>query len=71
MYKLIAIDLDGTLLDSYGQVSEKSKEVIQKAVNQGVEVVLTSGRGAASTKNLANEIGANHYMICGNRCYDL
>lgn len=71
MYKLIAIDLDGTLLDSYGQVSEKSKGVIQKAVNQGIEVVLTSGRGAASTKNLANEIGADHYMICGNRCYDL
>ena len=25
MYKLIAIDLDGTLLDSYGQISEKNK----------------------------------------------
>ena len=66
MYKLIAIDLDGTLLDSYGQISQKNKEVVQKAVQSGAEVVLTSGRGAKSVENLANEIGANHYMICGN-----
>lgn len=66
MYKLIAIDLDGTLLDSYGQISQKNKETVQKAVQNGTEVVLTSGRGAKSVENLANEIGANHYMICGN-----
>lgn len=66
MYKLIAIDLDGTLLDSYGQISEKNKNVIKQANNQGIEIVLTSGRGAMSVKNLANEIGANHYSICGN-----
>lgn len=66
MYKLLAIDLDGTLLDSYGQISQKNKQAVQKAVQKGVEVVLTSGRGAKSVENLANEIGANHYMICGN-----
>lgn len=32
----------------------------------GIEVVLTSGRGPASVKNLATEIGADHYIICGN-----
>ena len=34
MYKLVAIDLDGTLLNSYGEVSEKNKEAIQKAKNR-------------------------------------
>ncbi len=71
MYKLIAIDLDGTLLDSYGQISVRNKQTIQRALNQGIQVVLTSGRGAMSVQNLAEEIGANHYMVCGNRCYDL
>ena len=66
MYKLIAIDLDGTLLNSYGQISQKNKEAIKKAIEKKVEVVLTSGRGGASVENLANEIGSNHYMICGN-----
>lgn len=66
MYKLVAIDLDGTLLNSYGEVSNKNKEAIQKAIKKNVEVVLTSGRPIMSVKNLANEIGCNNYMICGN-----
>jgi len=32
MYKLVAIDLDGTLLNSYGEVSTGTKEEIKKAV---------------------------------------
>lgn len=32
MYKLVTIDLDGTLLNSYGEVSIENKEAIQKAV---------------------------------------
>lgn len=66
MYKLVAIDLDGTLLNSYGEVSEKNTQMIQKAMEKGVEVVLASGRPIMSVKNLANEIGCNHYIICGN-----
>ena len=33
---------------------------------KNVEVVLTSGRPIMSVKNLANELGCNNYMICGN-----
>lgn len=42
MYKLVATDLDGTLLDSYGEVSEKTKETLKKAKEQGVEIVISS-----------------------------
>lgn len=66
MYKLVAIDLDGTLLNSYGEVSTQNKKAIKKAIEKNVEVVLASGRPIMSVKNLANEIGCNHYMICGN-----
>ena len=66
MYKLVAIDLDGTLLNSYGGVSIKNKEAIKKAMDNKVEVVLSSGRPIMSVKNLANEIGCNNYIICGN-----
>ena len=66
MYKLIAIDIDGTLLNSKGEISIKNKKAIQKAIQKNVEIVLTSGRPIMSVKNLANEIGANNYMICGN-----
>lgn len=73
MYKLIAIDLDGTLLNSYGQISEKNKIALQEAQKNGSEIVLSSGRSSNSVKNLANEIGNTKYIICGNGSliYDL
>ena len=66
MYQLVAIDLDGTLLNSYGEVSPKNKQAIQKAVEKGMQVVLTSGRPIASVKSLALECGCGPYIICGN-----
>lgn len=42
MYKLIAIDVDGTLLNSSGEVTENTKVALQKALKQGMEIVLAS-----------------------------
>ncbi len=66
MYKLIAIDLDGTLLNSYGEVTEKTKNAVKRALEKNIEVILASGRPIASVENLSNEIGANHFLISGN-----
>lgn len=67
MYKLIAIDLDGTLLNSYGDVSTQNKKAIENAKNKGIEVVLTSGRMSDSVIGIAEEIKADNYIISGNR----
>ncbi len=66
MYKLMAIDLDGTLLSSTGEVSEGTKLALQNARAQGTEVVLASGRPISSTKTLALELGVDNYLISGN-----
>lgn len=66
MYKLLAIDLDGTLLNSYGEVSEKTREALIKTKNQGIEVVLASGRPISSTESLALDLGVDNYLISGN-----
>ena len=66
MYKLVAIDLDGTLLNSYGEVSSKNKQAIEKAEKQGTKVVIASGRPLSSVSSFANESGASKYVICGN-----
>ena len=66
MYKLIAIDIDGTLIDSKGEVSEENKLAIKNAKEKGTEVVLTSGRIPQSIEPIAQEIGANNYLIAGN-----
>ena len=39
MYKLVAIDLDGTLLNSYGEVSNENKQAIKNAINKGLETL--------------------------------
>ena len=66
MYKLVAIDLDGTMLDSFGQVTENTKEVIQKTIKKGTDVIIASGRPIDSIKTIAKEIGSNKYFIAGN-----
>ena len=66
MYKFVAIDLDGTLLNSYGEVTEDTKNALLRAKEQGVEIVLASGRPISSTKTLAVELGVDNYIISGN-----
>jgi len=66
MYKLIAIDLDGTLLNSYGEISEENKIAIKKAIENGIEIVLTSGRVMSSIKNFSKEVGTKNFLISGN-----
>ena len=66
MYKLVAIDLDGTMLNSYGIVTEKTKETIKKAQDKGVEVIIASGRPIDSIKTIAKEINSKNYFISGN-----
>lgn len=66
MYKLIAIDLDGTLLNSYGQISTKNKNAIKKAKENRIEVIIASGRHITSVKSFAKEINSENYSICGN-----
>lgn len=66
MFKLMAIDLDGTLLNSYGEVSEETRNALKKAKEQGTEIVLASGRPISSTESLAVELGVDNYLISGN-----
>ena len=66
MYKLIAIDLDGTMLNSYGIVTEKTKNAILNVQNKGIEVIIASGRPIDSIRAIAKEIKSENYFISGN-----
>lgn len=66
MYKLIAIDIDGTLLNSNGDITDETKQSIKKALLNKIEVVLCSGRTSNAIKNIAINIGADNYLISGN-----
>ena len=66
MQKLVAIDLDGTMLNQYGIITEKTKKAISKAQEKGVEVMIASGRAITSVKRFSKEINSNKYFISGN-----
>lgn len=66
MYKLVAIDLDGTMLNSYGIVTENTKKIIKETIKKGTDVIIASGRPIDSIQTIAKEIGSNNYFIAGN-----
>lgn len=66
MYKLIVADLDGTLLNQYGEVTRKTKEIIKQVQEKGIEFIIASGRPIDSIKTIAKEIESKKYFISGN-----
>lgn len=69
MYKLIAIDMDGTLLDSNGNLSSENIKAVKAAIDKGVKIVFTTGRGIRAITKFINEFGLNEkeeYAITNN-----
>lgn len=64
--KLIAMDLDGTLLNSDKLVSQRSLDVIQAAKEKGVGVTIATGRMLQSAEYFARIIGVNVPMVYCN-----
>jgi 5-amino-6-(5-phospho-D-ribitylamino)uracil phosphatase len=66
MIKLLALDLDGTLLNSQGKISEANKKAIQDAENKGVLVTIATGRRFRDALPIALEIELNAPIVCHN-----
>lgn len=63
MYKLIAIDVDDTLLTDDLQVTDATLHAMEQAVAQGVTVTLATGRMFASARKIADQIRLNVPII--------
>jgi len=48
--KLIALDIDGTLTNHAGVISERNRLAVQRAIDAGIHVVLATGRGRIATR---------------------
>lgn len=62
--KLVAVDLDGTLLNSNKDVSAASAEAIRHAIDSGVQVALGTGRGIAECCDVIAAVPELRYLIC-------
>ncbi|RFU65306.1 Cof-type HAD-IIB family hydrolase [Peribacillus glennii] len=64
--KLIALDMDGTLLNEEGKVSEGNRAAIKDAEQKGVKVVLSTGRAYATCNEIAKSLALSSYLITVN-----
>ena len=69
MYKLIAIDMDGTLLRSDHTVSQYTKDVLKRVHKDGSRIVITTGRPIQGVQDYIKELGFftdDDFIICNN-----
>ena len=64
--RLVALDLDGTLLDSQSQISPRTRQAIADAVGRGVIVLPCTGRPLASLPPLVAQLPGIRYAITSN-----
>jgi Cof subfamily protein (haloacid dehalogenase superfamily) len=63
-FDLIALDLDGTLLNTREEVSPRNRRAIRAALDAGIRIVLVTGRGVDTPIRVSKELGLNLPVIC-------
>ena len=66
MFKIVFFDLDGTLLTSKKDVLEENKIAIKRALDNGIEVCICSGRPQSAIRYYQKMSGAGRYIIADN-----
>lgn len=64
MIKMLVLDIDGTIYRKDYTASQKVKTALKKLVEQGVKVVLATGRMYCATTHVAEDLGLNTPIIC-------
>ena len=63
---MIAMDIDGTLLDSNAKVSEENARTIAEAQSRGIEIVLVTGRRYDFARPIADALPCDLHFIVNN-----
>lgn len=66
MYKLLALDLDGTLLNSGLRLSDTNRDAVRAAMERGVQVVLATARFYGIALRTASRLEVTTPLICSN-----
>lgn len=66
MYKLIATDIDGTLINSKRILTENTKEVLKEASDNGIVIMLCSGRAPVTLDLITDQLDIDMPLACYN-----
>ena len=64
--ELLALDIDDTLVTHLGAVSERVVDAVGRAVDAGINVVLSTGRTISTTAPIARALGLDGWAVCSN-----
>ena len=72
-YKLIAFDMDGTLLDSQKRIGQRTLEAIDRALDAGKQVAISTGRCLAEMRDYLEPLARVRWLVCssGAIVYDM
>ena len=70
-YKLVCLDIDGTLLDDEKKIPDKVKVCLRDLSDRGVRIALASGRMPAGIEIIEKELGIQCIKICNAGTYIL
>ena len=62
--KLIALDMDGTLLNEFHEVSDENRQAIKEAEKKGIHVVLSTGRSLKTARDYVLSLELSSYLHC-------
>jgi Cof subfamily protein (haloacid dehalogenase superfamily) len=63
MIRLIAMDVDGTLINSRGEITIPVREAIQRVNTNGIQILIISGRNTLSVESLMAQLGLSGWCI--------
>lgn len=66
MYKLVALDMDGTLLNENQKISDRVKKAIAEARTKGIKIILSSGRGFKGIEKYVKELQLDELVVSLN-----
>lgn len=71
-YKLLALDMDGTLLNSQKKISPKTAESIDELARRGIYVVTSTGRNLAELSDYRDALKSMHFgiLLSGGMVFD-
>ncbi|WP_329039215.1 Cof-type HAD-IIB family hydrolase [Streptomyces sp. NBC_00178] len=64
-YKLVATDLDGTLLRDDHTVSQRTREALAAVTAAGAAHIVVTGRAVAWTRHILDDLGYDGLAVCG------
>ena len=62
-YKLLVVDIDGTILDTNNRISDIDKQALKEVINSGTPVALSTGRVVQASLRLLNQLELDGYHM--------